>query len=104
MIAIMKFKINTVSLVQVAQAYNPSYSGSRDQEECGLMLAWANIFKTLSRKTPHTYKEKKIELVDWLKVKALSSRHSTAKKKLIMCLINYCFHDLFHLIFLTNLY
>jgi hypothetical protein len=30
------------SWVPVAHAYNPSYSGSRDQEYCGLRPDWAN--------------------------------------------------------------
>jgi hypothetical protein len=36
---------------------------------------WQIIHKTLSRKSLH------IRLVEWLKVKALSLNHSTAKKK-----------------------
>jgi hypothetical protein len=28
--------------VMVAQAYNPSNSGGRDQEDCGLRPVWAN--------------------------------------------------------------
>jgi hypothetical protein len=62
----------------VAHAYNPSYSGGRDQEDHGLKPAWAN-----SSQDP-ILKKKKIRkkgLVEWLKVKALSSNPITAKKK-----------------------
>jgi hypothetical protein len=48
----------------VACSCNPSYSGGRDQ------------FEAISKK-PFT----KIVLVEWLKVKALSSNPSTAKQK-----------------------
>jgi hypothetical protein len=51
----------------VAHAYNPSYSGGRDQEDCSS--------KPWFKKTLH-----KKGLV-WLKVKALSSSPSTEKKK-----------------------
>jgi hypothetical protein len=63
----------------VAHAYNPSYSGGRDQEDHGLKPAWAN-----SSQDP-ILKKKKIRkkgLVEWLKVKALSSNPITAKKKI----------------------
>jgi hypothetical protein len=63
----------------VAPAYNPSYSGGRDQEDWGSKTAQAGkefmrayLGKTLSQK---------IRLVEWLKVKALSSSPSTLKKK-----------------------
>jgi hypothetical protein len=56
--------------VPVAQAYNPSYSGGRDQEDHGLKPAQENR-KAFT----------KIGLVDWLKVKVLSSSACTAKKK-----------------------
>jgi hypothetical protein len=29
----------------VVHAYNPSYSGDRDQEDCGLKPAWANSLR-----------------------------------------------------------
>jgi hypothetical protein len=63
--------------VPVAHACNPSYSGGRDQEDRGLMTAWANSSHTLSQKTL----SQKIGLVEWLKVKALSLSLSTKKKK-----------------------
>jgi hypothetical protein len=56
----------------VAHAYNPSYSGGRDQEDRGL------------GSSARPYLEKpfaKIGLVEWLKVKTLSSSPNTAKKK-----------------------
>jgi hypothetical protein len=48
----------------MAHASNPSYSGSRDQEDCGLKPAWAKQFIRL-------YLEKnfhKKRLVEWFKV------------------------------------
>jgi hypothetical protein len=61
----------------VAHACNPSYSGGRDQEDCGLKPARANsLLDTISKKIHH-----KKGLVLWLKVKALSSSPGTAKKK-----------------------
>jgi hypothetical protein len=60
----------------VAHACNPTYSGGRDQEDLGLKPAQANS-------SSRPYLEKlftKIGLVEWLKVKALSSSPSTAKK------------------------
>jgi hypothetical protein len=61
----------------VAHACNPSYSGGRDQEDCSSKLAWAN-----SSARPYLEKSfTKIGLVEWLKVKALSSSPSTAKQK-----------------------
>jgi hypothetical protein len=62
--------------VPVAHACNPTYSGGRDQEDLGLKPAQANS-------SSRPYLEKlftKIGLVEWLKVKALSSSPSTAKK------------------------
>jgi hypothetical protein len=41
-----------ISWALVAHNYNPSYSVSRDQEDCGLNPAWANN-ETLSQKTYH---------------------------------------------------
>jgi hypothetical protein len=65
-----------MSQVLVAHACNPSYSGGRDQEDHGLKPIWAN--------SSHDHLEKpftKIGLVEWIKVKALSSSPSTTKKK-----------------------
>jgi hypothetical protein len=64
------------SQVPVTHTCNPSFSGSRDQEDCGSKSAWANsswdpILKILITKG----------LAEWLKVKALSTSPSTAKKK-----------------------
>jgi hypothetical protein len=48
----------------VSPAFNPSYSGGRDQEDCALKPGWANILQDpLSKKTHH-----KKGLVKWLKV------------------------------------
>jgi hypothetical protein len=60
--------------VPVAYACNLSYSGGRDQEDQSLKSAGAN--RPYLEKTHH-----KKGLVEWLKVKALSSNPSTAKKK-----------------------
>jgi hypothetical protein len=58
-------------------AYNPSYSGARDQEDRSLKPAGANILPDPILKKRFT----KIGLVEWLKVKALSSNAGTGKKK-----------------------
>jgi hypothetical protein len=61
----------------VSQAYNPSHSGGRDQEDHSSKPALANS-------STRSYLEKlftKIGLVEWLKVKALSSSPSTEKNK-----------------------
>jgi hypothetical protein len=63
--------------VLVAHVCNPSYSGGRDQEDQGSKPALVN-------RLLRPYLEKhftKIGLVEWLKVKALSSSPSTAKEK-----------------------
>jgi hypothetical protein len=62
----------------VAHAYNPSYSEGRDQEDHGSKPAQENSFVRPYLEKPFT----KIRLVEWLKVKALSSSPSTAKKNL----------------------
>jgi hypothetical protein len=62
--------------VLVAPAYNPSYSGNRDQEDCPEA--------SLGKQSARPYLEKpftKIGLVESLKVKALSSSPSASKKK-----------------------
>jgi hypothetical protein len=61
----------------VAHAYNSSYSGGRDQEDCGSKPAWTNSSQDPISKKSFT----KRGLVEWLKVEALSSSTSTAKKK-----------------------
>jgi hypothetical protein len=38
----------------VAHSYNPSYSGGRDQEDCGLKLAQANSLRDPISKIPNT--------------------------------------------------
>jgi hypothetical protein len=60
-----------------AHACNPSNSGGRDQEDHGSKPAWANNSTRPYLEKPFT----KIELVQWLKVKALSLSPSTEKKK-----------------------
>jgi hypothetical protein len=60
----------------VAHTCNPSYSGSRDQEDHGSKPAWANSSQALISKNTHHKKG----LVEWLKVKALSSNPSTTKE------------------------
>jgi hypothetical protein len=52
--------------------------GGRDQEDPGLKKTWANSSRDpISKKTLH----KKLGLMVWLKVKALSSNPSTTPKK-----------------------
>jgi hypothetical protein len=59
----------------VAHAYNPSYSGGRDQEDDSSKPAQTN-----SARDPISKKHsQKIGLVEWLKVKAPSSSCSTTK-------------------------
>jgi hypothetical protein len=56
--------------VPVADTCNPRYSGGRDKEDCGLKTTRAMTFYL--KKIHH-----KKGLVEWLKVKALSSSSST---------------------------
>jgi hypothetical protein len=63
-------KNQTISQAPGAHAYNPSYSGGRNQEDHDLKPAQANssqdpISKKKKKKKKHT---KKIGLVEWLKV------------------------------------
>jgi hypothetical protein len=64
----------------VAQAYNPSYEEGRDQEAHGSKPAQANTSLRPYPEKPFT----KIGLVEWLRVKALSSSPSTSKKKIAL--------------------
>jgi hypothetical protein len=61
----------------VAHTCNPSYTGGRDQEDHGLKPAQANSLKDPILKNPIS----KIGLLEWLKVKALSSSPSTSQKQ-----------------------
>jgi hypothetical protein len=65
--------------VPVAHACNPSYSGSRDQEDRGSKPAQANSSQHPNSKKPFT---KKIGLEEWLEVEALSSSSSTPNKQI----------------------
>jgi hypothetical protein len=58
--------MRTKKLVPVAHAYNPSYTGSRDQEDGCLKPEQADSSRDLTWKTlnPHT---KNTELVEWFK-------------------------------------
>jgi hypothetical protein len=68
---------NSPSQVLVAHTCNPSYSGGRDQKDHGSKSSWANSSQnTISRKIHH-----KKRLVEWLKVKVLSSNPNIGKKK-----------------------
>jgi hypothetical protein len=65
--------------VPVAHACNLSYLGGRDQEDLGITVRYQPgqiVFESYLRKPHH-----KKGLVEWLKVKALSSNPSTNKKK-----------------------
>jgi hypothetical protein len=66
--------------VSVAHACNPSYSGSRDQEDCNSKPTQSNSSQDSipKKKKKKTIREK--GLVEWLKVQALSSNSSTTKK------------------------
>jgi hypothetical protein len=55
---------------------NPSYSGGRNQEDCGSKPTWANSRETLSRK-----KLLQKRAGEWLQVEALSSSPSTPKQQ-----------------------
>jgi hypothetical protein len=61
----------------VAHIYNPNYSGGRDQEDLGSKPARANSVQDPISKKPFT----KIGLLEWLRVKVLSSSPSSTKKK-----------------------
>jgi hypothetical protein len=61
----------------VAHACNLSYLGGRDPEDYSSKPAWANNSERPYLEKPLT----KIRLVEWLKVKALSSSPSTTTKK-----------------------
>jgi hypothetical protein len=70
-------KLSKRCQVPVAHTCNPSYSGGRDQEDCSLKPAQANtsyLENTHCKKCWQSGSE-------WLKVKALSSSPSIAKKK-----------------------
>jgi hypothetical protein len=70
-----------VGWAPVAHACNPCYSGGRDQEDHGLKPVWANSSTKPYLKKPFT----KTGLVEWLKIKNLSSSPSTTKKKKKVC-------------------
>jgi hypothetical protein len=61
----------------VACSCDPSYLGGRDQEDSGSKPAWANSSLDPILKKPIT----KIGLVEWLKLKALSSNPSTKQQQ-----------------------
>jgi hypothetical protein len=61
----------------VAHICSPSYSGGRDEEDRGSKPIQANSSASPYLEKPFT----KIGLMEWLRVKALSSSPSTAKKK-----------------------
>jgi hypothetical protein len=60
----------------VVHAYNPSCSGGRNQEDQDSKPTWANSSRNYLENTLH-----RKELMEWLKVKVLSSSPSTTKKK-----------------------
>jgi hypothetical protein len=72
-----KATIDQTDRVLVAHACNPSYSGGRDQEDCGSKPAQANSLQDLISKKLITEKG----LVEWLKVYTLSSNPRTTKKE-----------------------
>jgi hypothetical protein len=61
----------------VAHTCNPTYSGGRDQEDCGSKPAGANsLSDPILKKNPPQEKD---GMVEWLKVEALSSNPSTTQ-------------------------
>jgi hypothetical protein len=60
-----------------SDACNPNYSGGRDQEDHSSKLDWETSSERPYLEKPFT----KIELVEWLKVKALCSKTKYCKKK-----------------------
>jgi hypothetical protein len=72
---VIKRKQNCQMLV--AHACNPSYSVGKDQEDHGSKRAWANCSQDPISKNPS---QKITGLVEWLKVKALSSSPVPKKK------------------------
>jgi hypothetical protein len=66
------------SQAQVSHTCNPSYSGGRDQEDCSSKPSQANSSQDLIKKSLH---RQKVGLVEWLKVKALSSNPRPQKEK-----------------------
>jgi hypothetical protein len=64
-----------ISQAPVPHACNPSHSGGRGQENRGSKPARANSYRRPYLEKPFP----KIGLVEWLKVKALSSSPSTSK-------------------------
>jgi hypothetical protein len=71
-----KLKNKDGSRVPVVHACNPSYSGGRDQKDLSLKPAWANSSTKPHPKQTHHKKG----LVEWLRMKTLSSNRSTVKK------------------------
>jgi hypothetical protein len=76
-ITVLFVNIKELTHVPVVHTCNPSYAGGRNQEDHGSKLAQAN-----SSLRPYLEKTfRKIGLVEWCKMKAMSSSLSTAKKK-----------------------
>jgi hypothetical protein len=67
-------------MAPVAHDCNPSYSGDSGQEDGSSKPARANSSSDPISKNP-LQKKKRIGLEEWLKMKALSTSPSTAKKK-----------------------
>jgi hypothetical protein len=66
----------------VVHTCNPSYSGSRDQEDHSSKPAReSTVFRARDSTCQLFTQSQKIRLVEWLKVKALSSSPSSTKKK-----------------------
>jgi hypothetical protein len=86
----------------VAHICNSSYSGGRDQEDRGSKPAWANSSQDpISKNSSHTHTHThKTGMVEWLKVKALSSSSSTTHtqkkphthKTYVLCAQDYMVH------------
>jgi hypothetical protein len=75
--ATKKFKVLKTSRVLVAPAYNPSYSGGRDQEDRNSKSVPANISRDPISEKNHNRKG----LVEWLKVREFKPQYHKKKKK-----------------------
>jgi hypothetical protein len=78
----LKYKIQ--GQVPVAHSCNPSYSRSRNQEDCSSRLTWVNIWRDIISKIPNTKRASRVaQVVECLpsKHEAMSPNPNTMKKK-----------------------
>jgi hypothetical protein len=73
----------------MAHAYNPSYSGGRDQEDGGSKTAWQIVCETLSWKNPSQKKVGGVTQGIGLELKPQYCKRKKKKKhKLFDCLLS----------------